>query len=246
MNNMELWDRVRTPDPDHTKRFTRAGGFSGTATNTQYLFQMATQVFGPNGFGWGFEITGENYVPGSTLANGDKTIVHVIRGRVWYLLEGQKYYTSEQFGQTTFVGEHMKSASSDRNAEKVPVTYTDEEAPKKSVTDCMSKCLSLLGFAADTRLGLWDDHKYINSVRERFKQDGGTPPPDEPPACTTAQVEEIEREAKALNVNMEGFLKNLGITGLHLLTPPSYEKAKKLLAWKRQSNGGETNGNHRN
>jgi hypothetical protein len=237
MEKMEIWEQVRTPDPKYTKSFSRDGGFSGTATNTQYTIKRATEVFGPCGIGWGFEITDEKYVEGASINETDKKIVHVIRGRVWYVVDDKKYYTADQFGQTIFVGVNKNGI------------YTDEEAPKKSATDCMIKCLSMIGFSADIFLGLWDDHKYLAAVQDQYKNGTTNGKPTAQPSdqtCTTAQVEEIEREAKALNVNMEGFLKNLGITGLHLLTTPSYEKAKKMLAWKRQSNGGGTNGNYRN
>jgi hypothetical protein len=40
--------------------------------------------------------------------------------------------------------------------------FTDEEAPKKSVTDAISKALSWLGFAADVYLGKFDGNKYTN------------------------------------------------------------------------------------
>lgn len=37
----------------------------------------------------------------------------------------------------------------------------DEDAPKKSVTDGMVKCLSMLGFAGDIFSGQWDDSRYV-------------------------------------------------------------------------------------
>lgn len=158
MSNLDLWDKVRTPDPKFTKTFNRGGGFKGTATNTQYLVRLATEQFGPNGTGWGVAITDEKFVEGHTISEaGDKTIIHIVRGYVWYMAEGEKHQTSEQFGQTTFVG-----------ANKYGV-FTDEEAPKKSVTDMMLKCLSLLGFSADVFMGLWDDNKYVNDARKKFE-----------------------------------------------------------------------------
>ena len=35
------------------------------------------------------------------------------------------------------------------------------DAPKKSATDGMVKCLSMLGFAGDIFSGQWDDSKYV-------------------------------------------------------------------------------------
>ncbi|MDX9896337.1 MAG: ERF family protein [Desulfofustis sp.] len=94
-------------------------------------------------------------------------------------------------------------------------------------------------FAASALFAIDDSRDPDSFKRGLNEQTEDTP-------CTTAQVDEIEREAKALGVNMEGFLKRLGITGLHLMTPPVYKYAKELLDWKRKNNGGDTNGNHRN
>lgn len=142
MENLEIWDKVRTPNPKYTKEFNRGGGFKGTATNTQYIIRRATELWGPNGIGWGLEITHESYVDGHWIDDRNREIIHIIRGRVWYMVDGVRYHTAEQFGQTTFVGKNKNGA------------FTDEEAPKKSVTDMMLKCLSLLGFSADIFLGL--------------------------------------------------------------------------------------------
>jgi hypothetical protein len=166
-DTMSIWERNKTPDPKYVKEFNRGGGFKGSATNTQYMIQRATEEFGPNGIGWGVDITDEQYVPGGHLTDTDKTIIHVVRGYVWYMQEGTRYQTSEQFGQTTFVGKNKYGV------------FTDEEAPKKSVTDMMLKCLSLLGFSADIFLGHWDDNKYVNDVRKQFdvpKQKKQQPP----------------------------------------------------------------------
>ena len=62
--------------------------------------------------------------------------------------------TSSQFGQTMAV---------DKNKYGV---FTDEEAPKKSATDCISKCAVMLGIGADVYLGLFDDNKYVNERRD--------------------------------------------------------------------------------
>ena len=163
MSHLDLiWNKVKTPDPTYTKSFKRGGGFNGTGTNTQYSIQVATELWGLNGQGWGVTIDDEAYVEGAPLivdnAVVGREIIHIIKGHLWYLHEGEKYQTSQQFGQTTFVGKNKYGP------------FTDEEAPKKSVTDMMLKCMSLLGFSADIFLGKWDDNKYVNDVKKKFEQ----------------------------------------------------------------------------
>jgi hypothetical protein len=178
-DTMSIWERNKTPDPKYVKEFNRGGGFKGSATNTQYMIQRATEEFGPNGIGWGVDITDEQYVPGGHLTDTDKTIIHVVRGYVWYMQDGTRYQTSEQFGQTTFVGKNKHGV------------FTDEEAPKKSVTDMMLKCLSLLGFSADIFLGHWDDNKYVNDVRKQFD----VPKQKKQQAAKSVKLEEPTGEA---------------------------------------------------
>lgn len=155
-DNLDLWSSVSTTDAKYTKGFTRGGGFKGTATNPTWLARQATKTFGPCGIGWGLRVIDERYVDG---ADGD--VVHVVRVCLWYKWEGETGEI-EQYGQTQMVG-----------TRKGGQRYTDEEAPKKSITDAMSKCLSLLGFSADIHLGMWDDSKYV-SDRQRSSGESDT------------------------------------------------------------------------
>ena len=145
--NLTLWDSVQMTDPKYTKAFSRAGGFKGTAINATYQVKRATNVWGPLGGKWGYSIASSDYIPG---ADGD--VIHVLQIDFRHP-DG----VFPSFGQTTFVG-------SNKNGR-----YTDEEAPKKSLTDAITKALSMLGFSADVHLGLFDDNKYVNDARAKFE-----------------------------------------------------------------------------
>lgn len=148
---LEWWNKVEKTDPKYTKQFSRAGGFKGTATNMTYLVKKATELWGPAGGAWGYEVVDEKYVPGALLKSGEHSVVHVLRIKLRH-----PHGCVEHFGQTTFIGQNSNG------------TYTDEEAPKKSLTDALSKCLAMLGFAADVHLGLYDDNKYVTDLRKEF------------------------------------------------------------------------------
>lgn len=148
--NLKLWEAVSKTDPKYTKAFSKAGGFSGTAINATYLIRKATELWGPMGGQWGPEIAEEKYVEGA-----EGTIIHVLRIN---LKHPQGVIPS--FGQTTFVGKNKHGL------------FTDEEAPKKSLTDAITKALSMLGFSADVFLGLYDDNKYVNDRKAEFSSDG--------------------------------------------------------------------------
>lgn len=154
-NNMALWDSVATTDPAHTKGFSKGGGFKGTSPNATYQAMRATKRWGPCGLGWGVEKVEESLMEGHTLKCGDKCIIHRVYVRLWYK-EGGVVGEVYAFGQTTFVGENKYGS------------FTDEDAPKKSMTDAMTKALSKLGFSADIFLGQYDDQKYVSRVRQEF------------------------------------------------------------------------------
>ncbi|WP_316201010.1 MULTISPECIES: hypothetical protein [unclassified Bradyrhizobium] len=149
--NLAIWNEVEQTDPNFTKSFNRGGGFKGTATNATYLIKKATKMFGPIGIGWGWTIVEDKFQPGQ-----DKDVVHILRLKLWYIW-GDKKGEIEHFGQTTFVGKNKNG------------WYTDEEAPKKSLTDALSKALSTLGFAADIHLGMYDDNRYVSDLKQDFR-----------------------------------------------------------------------------
>jgi hypothetical protein len=149
--NLAIWNAVETTDPSYTKSFSKGGGFKGTSTNATYLAKKATNQFGPIGIGWGWTVLEENFAQGQ-----DKDIIHILKIKLWYIW-GDKRGEIEHFGQTQFVGKNKNGY------------YTDEEAPKKSLTDAISKSLSLLGFAADIHLGMYDDNRYVNDLKRDFK-----------------------------------------------------------------------------
>jgi len=159
--NIDLWNRLEKTDPKYTKPFSRGGGFKGTALNATYTVRRLTEVFGPCGKGWRFVLDDERIEEGHTLKSGDKARVHIVRGHIAYLMDGKWYETSPQFGQTMLVDENKYGV------------FTDEEAPKKSITDCIGKCAVLLGVGADIHLGLFDDNKYVNERKAEVAQENG-------------------------------------------------------------------------
>lgn len=160
--NLALWESLQATDPKYTKEFKGAGGFSGTAINGAYILKRLTEAFGPCGKGWKFVLDDERVVEGHKLKSGDTAKLHIVRGHLDYLSSGAWHETSPQFGQTMLVGENKNG------------TYTDEEAPKKSITDAISKCAVLIGIGADVHLGLFDDSKYVNDRKREVAAEVAT------------------------------------------------------------------------
>ena len=175
-----LWDAVQATDPKHTKNFSGNGGFSGTAINPTYQVRRATEKFGPIGIGWGFDIVDEKYVEGAPIGvneKGDVTariIVHHVRMELWYTWQGARGAVRRS-GATTFVGKNRNGV------------FTDEEAAKKSETDALMKCLTMLGFSADVHMGLYDDCKYVDELRVQFGAEGFDGEPVQPGSQSAVQ-----------------------------------------------------------
>jgi len=141
--NMMLWRSVEKTDPKHTKQIT-GKTYGGTAPKPYWLIQRATETFGPMGIGWGAEELE------SRIENG-MWFSHV---RVWYKWGGEKGFV-EQWGGTAFAYTSSKGRE-----------IVDEDAPKKSFTDALTKCLSYIGFAGDIHIGRFDDSKYVAGLEK--------------------------------------------------------------------------------
>ena len=152
LDNMKIWDALGKTDPAHTKQFTRAGGFRGTAIKPMWANLRMTEFFGPCGIGWGM------YKPEYQLVEVAEEVLVYCTLNVWYAIDGKER------GQVYGVG-----------GDKVAVKgkdgiRTDDEAFKKAYTDALSNAMKMIGVGADVHLGQFEDNKYVQSVAEEFKQ----------------------------------------------------------------------------
>lgn len=152
MGNLDLWDKVQKTDPKHVKPIT-GKSYQGTSPKPHYLIHKATETFGPIGIGWGFTIENERIEEG---AGGER--MSIARVKVWYKWEGERGEV-EHIGGTSFSG-----------TRKNGTPFTDEDAPKKSVTDALVKALSMIGFAGDIFMGRYDDSKYVSELQQEAKE----------------------------------------------------------------------------
>lgn len=159
MENKKLWNKVCVTAPHAVKAIT-GKQYKGNSPKPYWIIERATDVFGPCGIGWGIEVVGERFE-----RFGDTESLHIAHVKVWYVLDGKKGVI-EQMGQTR--ASYMSGAGK---------FIVDEDAPKKSVTDGMVKCLSMIGFAGDIFSGQWDDSKYVEWAAEETARRESPPPP---------------------------------------------------------------------
>lgn len=158
--NMQVWDAVSKTDTRYTKD-AKVGGQQITSLNGTAMIMKATEVFGPAGFGFGWDVVEERFDKGAEIFVGEVEkraslgfeLNHTVKILFWAKIDGVRG-EFHQYGCTPYL---YKSKYG---------TTTDGEAPKKSLTDAIKKSLSMLGFSADVFLGLFDDREYVQNLQE--------------------------------------------------------------------------------
>lgn len=162
-NNMALWGHFENTDPAYTKQ-TNNGGYEHTSIAGMYMFQLATEAFGPWGIGWGAEIIVDRYDDGGPLmvggGNGQPRQMvntpngpmlekhHVLHVRLWYVHDDKR-------GEVIGVGTTKALYGSGNGF------VSDAEAPKKSYTDAVKNALSKIGVAHDIYLNKYSNPEYV-------------------------------------------------------------------------------------
>lgn len=177
MSNLEFWRRVMKTDPRRVKAIT-GKQYKGNSPQPYYLVERMTEEFGMCGIGWGIRIISERM---ERMTETD--MLHVAHVEVWYMRGDQKGCI-EQVGQTKAAYLTNKGSM-----------MVDEDAPKKSVTDAMTKCMSYLGFSGDIFSGHWDDSKYVQELTREFTE------------ADTCKQDLVEAKAQIAVANTEESLK---------------------------------------
>lgn len=160
--NMQIWNQVEKTDTRYTKD-AKVGGQQITSLNGTAMIMKATEIFGPAGFGFGWDVVEERFDKGAEIfvGEGEKRaslgfeLNHTVKILFWAKIDGERG-EFHQYGCTPYL---YKSKYG---------TTTDGEAPKKSLTDAIKKSLSMLGFSADVFLGMFDDREYVNQLNEEL------------------------------------------------------------------------------
>ena len=148
-NHLDLWSRFADIDPAFTKPIT-GKDYRGTSPNPHYVIQCLTEMFGPVGVGFGWEVEQDEFTP-----IGEE-VLHWCRIRFWHTDRSNGF---SAYGQT-------KALMKTKNGLRL-----DEDAPKKSLTDAITKAASQIGIAANIFLGRWDDSKYVAEVNAEYRQE---------------------------------------------------------------------------
>ena len=218
MDNLSIWESVEKTDPSFTKKFS-VGGYYGTSISGQYVYMRLTEVFGPVGIGWGYEIVQERYDEGAPFVFNEIQMVqktHTIHLRLWYVLVGNPKAFIDGFGHTPYLYSSGKGTA----------VTVDQEAPKKSLTDAIKKCASMLGIGADIFMGLHDDNDYMQELRNEVSLEK---------AEDKVQRElEIEMERKEY---LQSVVKLIGETTTKAMLEGVFKGAVRKLSLRKDDSG---------
>ncbi len=211
--NTKLWDILGRTDPTHTKGFSRSGGFKGTAIKPMWSYRRMTEEFGPCGEGWGVNEPSFQVVPGP-----EGEVLVYCTASVWYTYApGERQRTVFGVGGDKVVNKFSSGLKS------------DDEAFKKAFTDAVTNALKLIGVGADVHMGLFDDNKYVNTMRDEFS--------DEPrkPMSDGIRINKQTGNASSASLKESGVWDEFQRELLECETVPSLTKL--ALAWSNKAEG---------
>lgn len=142
MTNMRIYSRSRHV-PDEAKKNFNNGKFSGTDINPVWRIKKLTELFGPAGFGWYYDVVSER-----SERLTDDTVIAIVDLNL-YVRDGNEW-SKPIFGTG---GNQLVSKTKNGIS-------TSDEGYKMALTDALSVACKALGIGADV---YWDrdNTKYI-------------------------------------------------------------------------------------
>lgn len=209
MDNLAIYEKLREV-PDGAKRTIGAGRLKGfTDVNPMWRLKALTEVFGPCGLGWYYEITDKR-----TETIGDEVLAFV---------DIKLYVRFEDGWSAAIPGTGgSKMASKEKNG-----IYIDDEGYKKALTDAISVATKALGMAADVYWG--NDRTKYNSAPDK-KEEKEEPAQTSAGSCITkAHWMALQSACKKKGVNIESTCKIYGVDPTKPSSIP-FDKWNRIMA----------------
>jgi hypothetical protein len=204
MSNTRIWDKVKSVDDKYTKD-SNQGGRKQTSITTLYPVMKMTEVMGPIGELWRPNVVDqylENTKPveigGVVMMDGDSVVweqTHTLFMQI--LTRGS---TADEFEVACQQFGHTKRRYVAGKTAGGRYLTVDEEAPKKSYSDALKKCLSLFGVCADVYMGDFEDNQYRAEAQDRIMIEKADKSADEEEAQKLAMKAEFDDGIKAIEL----------------------------------------------
>ena len=228
MEHLEIWQKVARPPKEALKEITGGRLRGKTDISPQWRIKVMTELFGPCGTRWGYNIDRlwtEQGHGGEIMAFAQVTL--------WYILAKDDADPKDICSVPGIGGAAL--VANEKNG-----LYSNDEAYKMAVTDALSVAMKALGVAADIYAGLWDGTKYKElgpsqpTSLERPKALSAARPPDAPsqgpppagartasaPLTLDGELSPEEKWGRLLNKaelqKLTAFVKGEGVTATDL------------------------------
>lgn len=148
MENVELWRQFERT-AEEAKKPIEAGRLKGfTDINPVWRFKRLTEVFGPVGIGWKYEITGQRLSSGA-----DGVVTAFVDINLYYKTDGAWSEAIPGIGGSAFVAKEKNGM------------YTSDECFKMALSDAIGTACKALGMSADIYFSK-DRSKYTTPPEE--------------------------------------------------------------------------------
>lgn len=164
MSNMDIYEKVRAVPASAKKQFDN-GNYKGTDINPMWRIKMLTEMFGPCGFGWWYEIVDKH-----AETFDDTTVIAVVDVKLYVRKDGE---TSQPICGTG--GNTLHYVTSKGRV------VTNDEGYKMALTDAISVACKALGIGADVY--------YEKDASSKYAQYYGQPVKEAPRAVTQEMLE---------------------------------------------------------
>lgn len=182
MTNMEIYEQGRAVPKEAQKSFNN-GRFQGTDINPMWRIKKMTELFGPCGIGWYYEVLSER-----AEEHGDVTIA---------VVDLNLYIRAN--------GEWSKPIYGTGGNVLLKKGQTSDEGYKMALTDALSVACKALGIGADIYFGA-DRTKYTAAQETPNTAIPAAPKPSALVKCSTCGhilKEEIGRDGQTVTVNQQ-------------------------------------------
>ena len=176
MENMAIYNKVRAV-PAEAKKEIKAGRLKGfTDIEPMWRIKVLTEIFGPCGIGWWYEITDKRIV-GDDTTHEQAAFVDVV---LYYIdpATGKESHGVPGTGGSSFVAQERNGA------------HLSDECFKMALTDALSVACKALGVAADVYFEN-DRTKYTKPTEDRQEQPQEKPKPKMAAPGTIEYIEQI-------------------------------------------------------
>ena len=192
--NMELYIQLQKTPPEAQKRIA-AGRLKGmTDINPMWRIKRLTEVFGPCGIGWWYEITDKRIEEG---ANGEKKAFVDIN--LFYKWNGEISQPIQGTGGSSFVSAETKGL------------YTSDECFKMALTDAIGISCKAIGMSADI---------YFQKDQSKYDLE----PEPQPQLITANDAAALTNLAKRKGVVIDDVLKKYKLKELKDMPFALYQK----------------------